>query len=254
MDHISAESQGLWTAKKRNPVRPRSTAAVLFLFLFPGLLALSAPKTDICHYTGNDKKPYVSISVPVGDVQSAHGKHPKDIIPAPKKGCPSAIVGPPHSPPSPDKTPKNTETPIPPKPPSETAIPASSGTPVSGETTESTSTPIIGETPANQPKETKTAANVGPLPNSTLGNPIVNLTATGTPDPSATSIAVPTSQIDPPSQPSPPRGLLAFLYKWCCTQRDRPPLWISILIAALVGVAFCLIVAVYSRLKQHMYS
>ena len=43
--------------------------------------------TAICHATGNQKKPYVLITVNANGL-NGHGKHAGDIIPAPAEGCP----------------------------------------------------------------------------------------------------------------------------------------------------------------------
>lgn len=44
-------------------------------------------KITICHATGSSKNPYVLITVSVNGL-NGHGKHARDIIPAPAEGCP----------------------------------------------------------------------------------------------------------------------------------------------------------------------
>lgn len=44
-------------------------------------------KVTICHATGSKKNPYVMINVSVNGL-NGHGKHSRDIIPAPAGGCP----------------------------------------------------------------------------------------------------------------------------------------------------------------------
>jgi hypothetical protein len=44
-------------------------------------------KVTICHATGSAKNPYVMITISVNGL-SGHGKHARDIIPAPAGGCP----------------------------------------------------------------------------------------------------------------------------------------------------------------------
>lgn len=48
-------------------------------------------KITICHATGSATNPYVKITVSVNGL-NGHDKHPKDIIPAPADGCPTAAT------------------------------------------------------------------------------------------------------------------------------------------------------------------
>jgi hypothetical protein len=264
---MKAEIQGLWTAKKSDQVRSRGSSVVLFLLLFPGLLALSARKTDICHYTGNDKNPYQSISVPIGDVKSTHGNHSKDIIPAPNEGCPSTIADPldppptafpadkatpaptpsPDTPTTPSKAAANTQTPASPKPPVETA------TSVSTDAPEHTSTPTTGKEPGNETNATKVATHPANNPTSTAGSPTINLTATVSPDPSTNPALLFTVTPQATATPNTPRTFLENIYTWCCTQRERLPLYVALPLGALAGIVLCLIIAMITRLRQNSY-
>lgn len=61
-------------------------------------------KVTICHATGSQSNPYVTITVDA-DGLNGHGDHSGDIIPAPQGGCPSGQppVDPPDDPPSNEK-------------------------------------------------------------------------------------------------------------------------------------------------------
>jgi CHRD domain-containing protein len=50
-----------------------------------------AVTTTICHRTGSATKPYVALKVSA-KARQAHLKHPADIIPAPKGGCPTTLL------------------------------------------------------------------------------------------------------------------------------------------------------------------
>jgi hypothetical protein len=51
-----------------------------------------ATKITICHKTGSTQHPYVEITISNDAAQNGHAKHQGDIIPAPKEGCPTAII------------------------------------------------------------------------------------------------------------------------------------------------------------------
>lgn len=51
-----------------------------------------ANKITICHKTGSAQNPYVEITVSTNAAKHGHAKHPGDIIPAPKDGCPSTSI------------------------------------------------------------------------------------------------------------------------------------------------------------------
>jgi hypothetical protein len=53
--------------------------------------ARSEAKTTICHRTSSGKTPYVKLSVSAKTLR-AHAKHVADIVPAPKSGCPRAVL------------------------------------------------------------------------------------------------------------------------------------------------------------------
>src|SRR5471032_1404155 len=48
-------------------------------------------KRTICHRTSSKTTPYVKLSVSAKQL-SSHAKHPADIIPAPKAGCPKSLL------------------------------------------------------------------------------------------------------------------------------------------------------------------
>ncbi|SRR5712691_4057716 len=50
-------------------------------------------KVTICHRTASNTKPYVKLRV-LAKALRAHLKHPADIIPAPKSGCPTTLLTP----------------------------------------------------------------------------------------------------------------------------------------------------------------
>ena len=277
MEDSRNQSQALSKTKKPNKTVKFGNIAVLFIFLFPGLMAISAPKTKICHFTGRKNNPYNSISVPVGDVASTHGNHPKDIIPAPKSGCPSTVDNPPKSTPTvvfvdtatpfavDTATPfaVNTATPF----AVDTATPfavdtatpfaVDTATPNPPDVPVDTSTPISEDRPYDQPNITSVATYPGINPSGTPENPSVHLTPTATiasPIQSASPTHLPTvtPQVIPtPNNPKP--TVYSNIYTWCCTQRERLPLSVSILLAAVAGILICLIVAVLSRFRQHTY-
>ena len=51
-----------------------------------------ANKITICHKTGSAQHPYVEITVSNDAAQNGHAQHQGDIIPAPKEGCPTAVI------------------------------------------------------------------------------------------------------------------------------------------------------------------
>jgi hypothetical protein len=53
----------------------------------------SDAKRTICHRTASKKTPYVKLVVSAKQ-QAAHSKHPADIIPAPRGGCPKTVLTP----------------------------------------------------------------------------------------------------------------------------------------------------------------
>ena len=55
--------------------------------------ARTAGKVTICHRTASNTKPYVKLRVSAKAMR-AHLKHPADIIPAPKSGCPTTLLTP----------------------------------------------------------------------------------------------------------------------------------------------------------------
>jgi CHRD domain-containing protein len=54
-------------------------------------LAGTAAKKSICHRTSSSTKPYVKLSVSATSL-AAHLKHPADIYPVPKAGCPKTLL------------------------------------------------------------------------------------------------------------------------------------------------------------------
>jgi hypothetical protein len=54
-------------------------------------LAGTAAKKSICHRTSSSTKPYVKLSVSATSL-AAHLKHPADIYPVPKAGCPQTLL------------------------------------------------------------------------------------------------------------------------------------------------------------------
>jgi hypothetical protein len=86
------------TPRRRRRSRRRAAATMLVTFGLALLVsvgltasagAAAAERITICHATGSEKNPFVTITVSVNSVQhEGHKAHAGDIIPAPAGGCP----------------------------------------------------------------------------------------------------------------------------------------------------------------------
>jgi hypothetical protein len=88
--------ENIMSHRRRQPLR----SAVFALLTCVGLLAFipaanAAEKVTICHATGSDTHPYVTVTISENAV-NAHRNHQngEDIIPAPATGCPNAVPPP----------------------------------------------------------------------------------------------------------------------------------------------------------------
>jgi len=79
----------------------RAAVAALLLAGFPASVATAhtaaarpnSGRTTICHRTPAAKRPYSRITVSAAQLGS-HLEHPSDVVPAPRRGCPTVVLAP----------------------------------------------------------------------------------------------------------------------------------------------------------------
>lgn len=156
-------------------------------------------KITICHATGSEKNPYVTITVDRSGL-NGHGDHAGDLIPAPDGGCPKGTPETDPEPTAPPTTPPAPE-------PTDEPTPEPSETPAPDPTTDPTPDPEPSQTP--EPTE-PTVKPEAPKPSTpTVPPATVPAPAPAAPDAPVTYPAPPVPGFvapgpQAPAQPAPP--------------------------------------------------